>query len=43
MIESYARLIIAKRRKIKDVPESLRDDVRAYLAEQGYDEDGERL
>ena len=43
MVEIWARLIMQKRRTIKDVPEELRGTVREYLAELGYDEEGDAL
>ena len=41
MVEIFAKLIIAKKRTLSDVPENLRERVDDKLAELGYDENGD--
>lgn len=43
MVNLYCTLIINKRRAFEDVPEAFREQVKARLKEQGYDENGDVL
>lgn len=50
MVETYFKLVVAGKRtcnenntEVKLVPATLIEEVRALLAERGYDEDGKRI
>ena len=42
MVEMYCKLIIAKRRTFDKIPEVFKSDVKARLAELGYDTNGDK-
>ena len=43
MIELYAQLIIDKERPFSKVPNRFKEEVKAYLAELGYDTNGDPI
>ena len=43
MVELYAKLIIAKKRRLDSVPKNLQAAVKSILKETGYDENGDLI